>query len=84
MANVTPAGWLGRPRCEGCGEEMDVLPHAIVSSVREPFTSDAARRGSFGPRVAEFAERHADCPEPRRDVTAAGVTVIDRRRFTEV
>jgi len=81
VAQVTPTGWLGCPRCEGCGEEMYVLPFSPDSN-RPPggqFTKAQGARGSYGPRVAEFAAKHEACPEPRYELTAAGVAVCDRR-----
>lgn len=81
MASIAPAGIWGCPRCEGCGEELFVLHHALDSSVRLPFTPEAAWRGSYGAHVAEFAAKHAMCPEPYRELTAAGVLIVDRRRL---
>lgn len=80
---LEPGRWFGRPYCPGCGETFQGFgPWIIDSNIRGPYGPDARRRGSKALEVAAFAERHRACAEPLRSITATGIPVVDRRRFT--
>jgi len=75
------------PRCPGCGTWFYFVPAYMDSS--SPWRADsevlserikAGKRGSYGKQIAEFAARHANCPESQREVTTSGVRIVDRRR----
>lgn len=80
MAQVRLNPETGSPYCTGCYEEMHWLPWFLDSRCRG---QEMARHlGSLGPRVQEFAKRHAGCDQRPEIVTVTdtGVTIIDRRR----
>jgi hypothetical protein len=84
MADITLHGiW---PMCSGCGATMDYTPAIINSRCRGPeFSADYRAEGLRRPSaamVAAFGREHAQCPAPRVEVTAGGVTVTDRRTRT--
>lgn len=76
MAQIEIERSTGYPKCPGCGATFPVLAWFLDSRCRVQFQG---HRPSSAPEMAEFAARHAACQEPIREVTAAGVLVVDRR-----
>lgn len=75
------------PACSGCGTRMDFTPSFLNCRNRGlPYSEDYRQEGLRRPSaamVADFAREHRECeqpPEPRVEVTAGGVSVIDWRR----
>jgi hypothetical protein len=70
MAEMRSRESNGSPYCTGCGAEMHWLPEFLDSRGKRTLARD----------VAAFGRQHAGCPDRETwEVTAAGITVIDRR-----
>lgn len=71
------------PYCSGCGAAFDYIPLSLDSRCRSinPYDDECRRFGSKALEIAKFAREHASCPEPTVEVTANGVTVVDKRRW---
>ncbi len=87
MAQIRVDEKTGHPFCPGCQQRYEVLPYGLAShDSGEKFGPGARRQGTSAGQVAAFAEKHATCPEPgapRYEVSARGVVVIDRRRWSD-
>lgn len=65
---------------------MSWLPLSLDSRCRgnEKFSKEAAKLGTLGYSVEEFAKRHEDCvekPEIVEEIPGTNIKVVDRRRF---
>lgn len=73
---VGPGGF---PECSGCGARLPFVHWMLDSRIRQPYDQRAAARGSSGPEVAEFAEKHRSCLAPQAETGESGISIIDRR-----
>jgi hypothetical protein len=78
MAEII-VGRGGFPECSGCGEVLPFVHWMLDSRVRQPYDEKAVARGSSGPEVEEFAEKHRCCPDPQIERGESGILILDRR-----
>lgn len=81
MAKIEVSPKTGAPRCPGCGAELYYLPVELESRAG-PWPRYHPRHawlGSMGPQVKEFAEEHAQCPDPFVERLPSGMLFVNRR-----